>query len=328
MVIPVAAAAAGGLMSALAPAAIGAAGTIASGLLGRSTQSTPDNSTFYQNWRNDDMAWAREQFDRNEALQREFAQNGIRWRAADAKAAGFHPLAALGSTGASASPISVGGGGSYSVDMGRSSSTGPDFRGLGQDLSRAYLATRTKEEQVLSAFEVARQAQQLQHGDLLNENLRLEIARNQKALLGSPGMPSNTMNTKLGEYEKKPYEVVTGNPQMPHAAAGPPAPEVEYRTSDSTRGSVSAKPAAGMNIDEIGSPGYVGWMWRNGLMPFLSKDVNKPPASMLPKGAIGWTHHFGEWVPYYFSDLPKRPKDYPYAYERRPNAGRRLYQQP
>ena len=90
---------------AIIAAGIGAAGNIFSGLIGRSSSSTPDTSTFYQNWRNDDMAWAREQFDRNEALQREFAQNGIRWRAADARAAGLHPLAALGSSGASA-PLS------------------------------------------------------------------------------------------------------------------------------------------------------------------------------------------------------------------------------
>lgn len=34
----------------------------------------------------------------NAELQREFAQHGIRWKVADAKAAGIHPLAALGAT--------------------------------------------------------------------------------------------------------------------------------------------------------------------------------------------------------------------------------------
>lgn len=38
------------------------------------------------------------------ALQREFAQQGIRWRVEDAKAAGIHPLAAVGASGASYSP--------------------------------------------------------------------------------------------------------------------------------------------------------------------------------------------------------------------------------
>jgi hypothetical protein len=43
----------------------------------------------------------------NQALQREFAKNGIRWRAEDAQAAGMHPLYALGGSGASYSPGSV-----------------------------------------------------------------------------------------------------------------------------------------------------------------------------------------------------------------------------
>lgn len=37
-------------------------------------------------------------------LQKEFAQMGIRWRVDDAKAAGIHPLAAVGASGASYSP--------------------------------------------------------------------------------------------------------------------------------------------------------------------------------------------------------------------------------
>lgn len=44
----------------------------------------------------------------NANLQREFAQNSIQWRVEDAKRAGIHPLAALGASGYSASPSSVG----------------------------------------------------------------------------------------------------------------------------------------------------------------------------------------------------------------------------
>lgn len=42
---------------------------------------------------------------RNLAAQKEFAQKGIRWRVADAKAAGLHPLYALGAAGAQHSPF-------------------------------------------------------------------------------------------------------------------------------------------------------------------------------------------------------------------------------
>lgn len=52
---------------------------------------------------------ANDQAQQNEDTQREFAQNSIRWRVADAKAAGVHPLFALsgGSAGYQPSPISV-----------------------------------------------------------------------------------------------------------------------------------------------------------------------------------------------------------------------------
>lgn len=46
---------------------------------------------------------------RQEDLQREFAQNSIQWRVNDAKKAGIHPLAALGSQGISYNPSYVGG---------------------------------------------------------------------------------------------------------------------------------------------------------------------------------------------------------------------------
>lgn len=40
----------------------------------------------------------------NLAAQREFAQMGLRWKVADARAAGLHPLSAIGASGASFSP--------------------------------------------------------------------------------------------------------------------------------------------------------------------------------------------------------------------------------
>lgn len=75
----------------------------------------------------------------NEATQREFAQHGIRWRVEDAKAAGLHPLYALGGGGATYSPAAQ-----------------PVFDGasLGQNLSRAAKAFSTSEEQALRAANI------------------------------------------------------------------------------------------------------------------------------------------------------------------------------
>lgn len=78
--------------------------------------------------------------DRNVALQREFAQNSIQWKVADAKAAGIHPLAALGVQGYQAAP---------SVTP----TSTPDYSGMGQNLSRAMNASRdadSRREQLLT----------------------------------------------------------------------------------------------------------------------------------------------------------------------------------
>lgn len=63
------------------------------------------------------------------AAQKEFAQHGIRWKVEDAKAAGLHPLYALGSQPANYSPISV------------QDSVGPVMAETGQNIGRAVTAS-------------------------------------------------------------------------------------------------------------------------------------------------------------------------------------------
>lgn len=46
--------------------------------------------------------------EKDRAMQYDFAKQGIQWRANDARAAGIHPLAAMGASLNSASPVSVG----------------------------------------------------------------------------------------------------------------------------------------------------------------------------------------------------------------------------
>lgn len=85
----------------------------------------------------------------NIQLQREFAQNGIRWKVDDARAAGIHPLYALGANTVSFSPVSVG--------SAINTSLGSSLASAGQDISRAVDATRTAPERL-----VAREATKLQ----------------------------------------------------------------------------------------------------------------------------------------------------------------------
>ena len=152
--------------------AIGATVNLASGIA---------QSVMAANQQNQAIAAQNEMNEKNAALQREFAQYGIRWRMDDARAAGIHPLAALGMTGASASPSyqSAGAAGDPSAGILNAVS---DF---GQDISRSLHQTRTQQERS-EAFANLK----LENGALQNDLLRSQIARiNQQT---GPGLPSNS----------------------------------------------------------------------------------------------------------------------------------------
>lgn len=78
----------------------------------------------------------------NLAAQREFAQNGLRWKVEDAKQAGLHPLFAIGGSGAAYAnqPIHVG--------------AGHDASGIGQNLARASSAMLSADERNMRALQL------------------------------------------------------------------------------------------------------------------------------------------------------------------------------
>ena len=83
-----------GLGSAIG-SAIGAVGSIAGGLIGANNAQSVAGMNY--------------------EAQKEFAQNGIRWKVEDAKRAGIHPLYALGASTQGYSPTA----GTISVQMGK-----------------------------------------------------------------------------------------------------------------------------------------------------------------------------------------------------------------
>lgn len=117
----------------------------------------------------------------NIANQKEFAQQGIRWKVADAQAAGLHPLAALGAQTSSFSNV-VGGG----IEYPKSS-----FGEMGQDLGRAIKAGQTSSERtsdLQSAVGKLATSFQLEKANLENELLRTNIAKERAQL--PPPFPS------------------------------------------------------------------------------------------------------------------------------------------
>lgn len=115
------------------------AGSVASGLFGRSQQKA------------------------NLKAQKEFAQHGIRWKVEDAKAAGLHPLAALGAQTHSFSPTVV----------------GDNFAQAGQEIGRAIDSTRTHSERKDANGVLGKLA--IERAGLENDLLRSQIAKNNQA---------------------------------------------------------------------------------------------------------------------------------------------------
>lgn len=101
------------------------------------------------------------------AYQKEFAQNGIRWKVADAKASGIHPLAALGSQTFSYNPVMVGG-----SDNG----IGDALQQMGQGVSRAVAAKQQASERAASD---AVRALQIEGLKLDNKRKELDIRNEQ-----------------------------------------------------------------------------------------------------------------------------------------------------
>lgn len=137
---------------------------------------------------------------KNADLQRDFAQNSIRWRAEDAKRAGIHPIYALGAPTMSATS-------SYVATDGMADA----LSSASQDIGRAVNATRTQPERD-DAFTKSVQQLSLQKAGLENELLASQIAKLKASInppmpvLGSDGVP------QADKFEERPRMMLGGVP--------------------------------------------------------------------------------------------------------------------
>lgn len=152
------------------PALISAGATLLGGMLGRSDAA----DARAQEAARQDAMW-----EKNAALQREFAQQGIKWKVDDARAAGIHPAFALGAQTHSASPISVG-------SLPDVPSMGPTLASMGQDVSRAMHATRSTPERE-AAMKMS--AIQLEGAQLDNDIKRASLASSIQRLKANANPP-------------------------------------------------------------------------------------------------------------------------------------------
>lgn len=245
-------------------ALLSAGASLAGGLLGK---SSADKAT----------ANTKEMAEKNIAMQREFAQSGIQWRVKDALAAGIHPIYALGSGGASFSPVSA----NFSADT----SLPNALASAGQDIGRAVNATRTGPQRV-DAFTKTAQALQLENASLNNESLKLEIASKTARLnqQTNPPMPApgdawlipgqSSSGQKL--IEAKPFEQSPGDPARTSQEPGANPDTGHLKTSG------GYFPVPGQKAKEaIEDNFYQETMHfiRNNLLPMISPAFNQPPRS-------------------------------------------------
>ncbi|WP_304022971.1 hypothetical protein [Desulfovibrio piger] len=264
----------------------------------------------------------------NYEAQKEFAQNSIRWRVADAKAAGLHPLAALGAQASGYTP---------SAAIGDS----PDFsflQDVGQNIGRAIDAKRTNRERLEQErkqnllFNEELKGRQLQNQetqtriDSMKWDMAMQAARNAEQSVRTqqqvPAMPSlapdgRTMPgqgdaTSSSLFKVKPPELAISHPQTPAAEAGT-HPEIRYfRTSDG--GYSMARSEAYADSTDDDTAGMLSWELRNRVPAiFWDSSSSAPPNSYLPDGgagAWGWSYNplLQAYYPYRKGDWLSRIK--------------------
>lgn len=214
--------------------------------------------------------------DKQSKMQKTFAQKGIRWRVNDAKAAGLHPLAALGAQTQSYQPVQTG-------DYGISE--------MGQNISRAMEHSQSPQQQQ-TAYTQALQKLQLKRGELENTKLASEIA-----LMRQPGNPP-TIPLNAGTVRPTPgvkivpNEIGAAYSASPSTQAGTGTDRTFSRTKTGYAPMQSKFAKEGNEEDVLGS---LAWNLRNRLMPTLFPQSNPPPFS--PGKGKKWQWHPGmqEW---------------------------------
>jgi len=191
----------------------------------------------------------------NRQLQLDTLHNQIQWRVEDAKKAGIHPMAALGFTGMSYSPVST-------------AFQGTDFSGMGQDISRAVMAGQTERERQAAAGRATLEASQndayhalqLDNMQLQNDMLRSQIARFNSAQVGPPAPAP-------GSVELQPDRVVVGSQGAP---ARSPGMVTDYAFGPTASGGYSMIPSYDIKQRIEDSPMEWQWFLRNGIVPNVS----------------------------------------------------------
>lgn len=206
------------------------------------------------------------------ALQKEFAQKGIQWKVADAKAAGIHPLYALGANTISYSPQTVG------------DPLPSALANMGQDVSRAVNSTRSQTDR-LGAVSKTMQDLSLTRLGLENELLSAQIAKIRASQNPPMPMPGDRYlidgqgetNTGVQDTPLKRIPGVAGQPQSEPGAIA----DVGYARTATGWAPVPSQDVKQRIEDNLIQE--VLWAIRNNIMPTIGVNRSPPPQS-APEG--------------------------------------------
>lgn len=215
---------------------------------------------------------------RQEALQREFAQNAIQWKVQDAEKAGVHPLYALGANTVSYSPTQVG-----STDFGLTQA--------GQDIGRAIDTGRSANERN-SAISTRAATLQLENMELQNAKLASEIALTRQA--GTP--PPPITESPIIDGQGVNAHEVKAQPVQTHRAGDPGIspkanPDIEFKTVPLGNGQIGFEPMPSQQTAEAMESSWtapIDFALRNRIAPSLGFRAKKPPREWLPQGYSYW----------------------------------------
>lgn len=231
------------------------------------------------------LAFGREQM----AAQKEFAQNGVRWRVDDAKAAGIHPLYALGAqitpySSVSFSPESP----SYGIPQAMSD--------MGQNIGRAVAAKQTSDERFTDIM------QKLQIMNLESEiDLKQAQAGHYRGVSLPPPMPGYTVSPlappealssiagAVAGTNVQPVEMNASTPGIPSKQAGAVNDWTFTKTAD---GGLTLTPSK--DVKELTEDNFIQevlWSLRNQVIPHFSPEAraHRQPSLRefpLPKGYV------------------------------------------
>lgn len=167
-------------------------------------------------------------------LQRQMAEQGVRMRVADAKAAGISPLAALGMQSPTYSPVV--------------STFGQSIADAGQDIGRAFQATRDQREREWQASQAREAARQLAEQQTAEHKQRM--------LLGSVEYESRMLDNEMRRLKLR-REMSQVGPPFPGQAESFPVSDGRVRMEPSKQ--IARDPAVAGREASVGGgkPGFV-----------------------------------------------------------------------